>query len=139
MTLTNYFLLHDPHNGCTLPMSSEPPLVKGTTWSASNMASVSPQARHLLPYSSHIASNSSAVKLPGLACLGVLLGPLLASGYYFVALTLVVSKFGSGYDFLVFCCPLPLVLGYLLFMFFVVFSACFDPMGKACSGFLVLG
>jgi hypothetical protein len=49
MLLTNFFLLHDPHNGCMLPISSEHPLVKGTTWSASNAASVSPQARHLLP------------------------------------------------------------------------------------------
>jgi hypothetical protein len=49
MLLTNFFLLHDPHNGCMLPISFEHPLVKGTTWSASNAASVSPQARHLLP------------------------------------------------------------------------------------------
>jgi hypothetical protein len=49
MMFTNFFLLHDPHNGCMLLMLSEPPLVKGTTWSASSTASVSPQARHLLP------------------------------------------------------------------------------------------
>ena len=71
--LTNFFLLRDPHNGCMLPMSSEPPLVRGTTWSASNAASVSPQARHLLPYLSQSALNSSAVKLPELACLAALL------------------------------------------------------------------
>jgi hypothetical protein len=48
MMLTNFFLVHDAHNGWMLLMSV-PPLVKGTTWSASNAASVSPQARHLLP------------------------------------------------------------------------------------------
>src|SRR5687767_8123070 len=32
MTLTNFFLLQDPHNGCMLPISSEPPLVKGQTF-----------------------------------------------------------------------------------------------------------
>src|SRR5918994_7352858 len=72
MMLTNFFLLHVPHNGCMLPMSFEPPLVRGTTWSASNTASVSPQARHLLPYLSQSALNSSAVKLARLACFAAL-------------------------------------------------------------------
>src|ERR687889_2042724 len=79
MTFTNFLLFHVPHNGCMLLMSSEPPLVRGTTWSASSKASVSPQARHLLQYLSQSALNSSAVKLPGLACLAaLLLRPLLA-------------------------------------------------------------
>jgi hypothetical protein len=38
MMATNFFLLHAPHNGCMLPMSSVPLLVKGTTWSASKAA-----------------------------------------------------------------------------------------------------
>jgi hypothetical protein len=47
-----------------LPMSFEPPLVRGTTWSVSSAASVSPQARHLLPKLAQSSLNSSAAKLP---------------------------------------------------------------------------
>src|SRR5215211_1420386 len=102
MTLTNFFLLHAPHNGWMLPMSFEPPLVKGTAWSACNTASVSPQARHLFPYLSQSALNSSAVKLPGLACFAaLLLRPLLAwacltfSGFsspHFLLRTIISSR-----------------------------------------------
>lgn len=154
MTLTNFFLLHAPHNGCTLPMSFEPPLVKGTTWSASSVASVSPQARHWFPCLSQIALNSSAVKLPGLACfaallaavvglglpdlLGVGFGPLLAAGDYFVSVKLVVLAPGSGHAILVLCRPPLLVLGYLLFVSLVVLSSRLDSMQQVCPGSLVL-
>src|SRR5215207_2671629 len=80
--LTNFLLLHDPHNGCMLPMSSEPPLVRGTTWSACNTAPVSPQARHLLPSLSQSTLNSSAVKLPELACLDPMGRFALALSYW---------------------------------------------------------
>ncbi len=35
--------------------------------------------------------------------------------------------------------PFLLVLGYLFFVFFLVLSACFDPMGQVRPGFLKLG
>ena len=68
---------------------------------------------------------------------GVVFGPLLASSYYFFALTLVVSKLRSSYAILVFCCPLLLVLGYLGFVFFLVFPTRLDPVRQVCPGFLV--
>jgi hypothetical protein len=71
--------------------------------------------------------------------LGVFLAPLFAAGDYFVSVQLVVLTFGSAYAFFVLCCPSLLVLGYLFFVFFLIPSACFDPMGKVCSGSLVLG
>ena len=136
-------------------MSSEPPLVRGTTWSASNAASVSPQARHLLPYLSQSALNSSAVKLPELACLaalllrrllaladltfvGITLGPLLAASYVLLRARARSKRASKQLPILVFSCPLLLVLGYLFFVFFLVFSARLDPMGQVGPGFLVL-
>ena len=60
-------------------MSSDPPRLSGTMWSASSTTPVTPQHRHFLPYLSQSSSNSWAVKFPGLACFAaLLLRPLLA-------------------------------------------------------------
>jgi hypothetical protein len=70
--------------------------------------------------------------------LGVVLTPLLAAGDYFVSVKLVVLTLGSAYALFVLRCPSLLVLGYLFFVFFLVLSACLDPMGQVCSGFVIL-
>jgi hypothetical protein len=70
--------------------------------------------------------------------LGVTLSPLLAAGYYFFALALVVSKLRSSYLLLVVSRPTLFVLRYLFFTFFLVFSTRLDPMGQVCPGFLIL-
>jgi len=80
---------------------------------------------------------TAVVGLGLLDLLGVVFGPLLASSYYFFALTLVVRKLRSSYAILVFCCPLLLVLGYLGFVFFLVFPTRLDPVRQVCPGFLV--
>jgi hypothetical protein len=71
--------------------------------------------------------------------LGIFLGPLLAASYYFVAIAFVVLTSGSAHTIIVLCCPTLRVLGYLFFVFFLILSACFDPMGQVRPGFLVLG
>jgi hypothetical protein len=71
--------------------------------------------------------------------LRVILTPLLATSYHFVAVEFVVVAFGSVYALLVVRHPDFLVLGYLFLVFLVVLSACLDPMGQVCPGFLVLG
>ena len=70
---------------------------------------------------------------------GITLSPLLATSYNFVAIAFVVLTSGSAHTIFVLCCPSLLVLGYLLFVFFLVLPASLDPMGQVCSGFLVLG
>jgi hypothetical protein len=42
---------------------------------------------------------------------------------------LVVLPFRSAYAIFVLFCPSLLVLGYLFFVFFLILSACLDPMG----------
>src|SRR5215213_9833537 len=69
---------------------------------------------------------------------GVTLGPVLAAGDYFFALTFVVRELRSSYFLPVFRCPSSLVLGNLLFVFFLVLSTSFDPMGQVRPGFRIL-
>ena len=69
--------------------------------------------------------------------LGVTLGPLLAASDYSVSVKLIVLTFGSAYAIFVLFCPSLLVLGYLFFVFFVVFSARPDPLWQVCPGFIV--
>jgi hypothetical protein len=119
MMLTNFFLLHDQHKGCTLLMLSDPPFGPTTG----------------VPRSSPLA------KVVGLGLpdsLGVTLGPLLATSYYVFTLAFVVAAFGSVYALLIVRCPDLLVLGDLLPVFFLILPTCLDPVGQACSGFLVL-
>lgn len=73
------------------------------------------------------------VGLPDL--LGVLLSPLLAAGDYFFAVELVVLALGSAYAIFVLCSPPLLVVGYLFFVFFVVFSARLNPSGRFALAF----
>jgi hypothetical protein len=61
--------------------------------------------------------------------LGIILSPLLAASDYFVSVKLVVLPFRSAYAIFVLFCPSLLVLGYLFFVFFLILSACLDPMG----------
>jgi hypothetical protein len=61
--------------------------------------------------------------------LGVILAPLLATGDHFVSVNLVVLAFRSAYASFIFFCPPLLVFRYLFLVFFLVFSACFYPVG----------
>ena len=70
---------------------------------------------------------------------GVILGPLLATSYYFFTLAFVVAAFGSVYALLVVRCPDLLVLGDLFLVFFLILPTRLDPMGQICSGLLILG
>jgi len=71
--------------------------------------------------------------------LGITLSPLLTASDYFVTVKFVVLTFRSAYAFFVLCCPSLLVLGYLFFVFFLMLSACFDPVGQVRPGFLKSG
>ena len=89
-----------------------------------------------------VPRGSPLAKVVGLGLpdfLAVILCPLLTASDYFIRVELVVLAFRSAYAFFVLCCPSLLVLGYLFFVFFLVSSTRLDPMGQACSGFLVLG
>jgi hypothetical protein len=70
---------------------------------------------------------------------GVILSPLLATSYNFLTLEFVIAAFGSVYALLVVRCPDLLELGDLFLVFFLVLSACRDPMRQIRSGFLLLG
>ena len=127
MMVTNFFLLRDPHNGCMLLMLSEPPLVKGTTWSIPTTG---------------VPSSSPLAKIVGFGLpdsFRTILSPLFTASYHFVAVAFVVLTSRDAHTIFVFCCPPFLVLGYLFLVLFLILSACLYPMGQIRSGFLISG
>jgi hypothetical protein len=88
-----------------------------------------------------VPHSSPLAKIVGLGLpdfFGITLGPFLATSYHFVAVAFVVLKSRIAHTIFVFCCPSLLVLGYLFLVLFLILSACLGPMGKVCSGPLVL-
>ena len=138
-----------------LLMSSEPPLVSGTTWSAYSTTPVEPQLKHLLPYLSQSSLNSGRETAAArvlcspshTAIVGfelsdlfeVVFGPFCAAGNYLFTILLVVGALVSRCAGAIGSCPRFLVFSDLFFVFFLILPTRLDPVRQIGPRPFVLG